>query len=112
MAASRHVGIAVGGNGKWALASKTNERSRANLEGMTLLRIRCWPIATAVVLAVTVSRLPGSFPFLSALALWGNPDAPRVGISSRVGVDRGPSGQPHGGLRLHRAGHHPCGLNH
>jgi hypothetical protein len=32
MAASRHVGIAAGGNGKWALVSKTNERSRANLE--------------------------------------------------------------------------------
>lgn len=32
MAASRYVGIAAGGNGKWALVSQTYERSGASLE--------------------------------------------------------------------------------
>jgi hypothetical protein len=41
MAGSRYLGIEVGGNGKWALVSKTNERSRASLEGMNLPCLRC-----------------------------------------------------------------------
>ena len=41
MAASRYLRTTAGGNGKWALVSTTNERSRANLEGMNLPCLRC-----------------------------------------------------------------------
>src|SRR2546421_2934656 len=41
MAASRYLPVTAVGNGKWALVSKTNERSRASLEGMNLPCMQC-----------------------------------------------------------------------
>jgi hypothetical protein len=40
IAASGHLGIAADGNAAWALASKPNGCSRANLEGMSSLGMR------------------------------------------------------------------------
>jgi hypothetical protein len=55
-------------------AGVEDERAlKGQFGGMTLLRMRCWPIATAAVLAVTVSRPPGRFPFLRCASAVGQP---------------------------------------